>query len=488
MGYRLFSRRRFVQAAATAAGAVVAACSPKETVIERVVTQIVKETVVVERTPQVIEKVITVPPIAAPQQDIALQFWSYPIGFPASVPHGQQELKWADMFTEQNPGIRVQYRALGWDAIPEVQMSITSGNPPNVVLRQSVDSVIQALEGGTAIEFELPQELIDDLPAGWAEGLKYRGKNYMVPFYGLAAGMVLNLSLIEHYGAQDLAPKSPDYAWTFDEYLQLMKACTSEGGGPQGQDTYGAFWAASQSNPFFYWPEQVLMWGWGADDVEYKESAWSCRLSEEISQDFLRWWQDCFTTHAICPNPSGAQGRRWELWEHNQLLSAIGPDIGWSRWPGMTVDPDTLAVTKEELGFQWRYVCCPTANGVPNGRVWGGPWLDLNAMPFKTKYANEIQPSVDFCLFLCNSENQKWLAQHVLPIRISATQNVDEPMLKWHQEHWIPHGRQRAAAGGGQSKAVCEAFQEVVERLFLPSSVPEALGDFCDTVMALPWR
>ncbi|MHB1296816.1 MAG: ABC transporter substrate-binding protein [Anaerolineae bacterium] len=488
MGHRTLTRRSFLHlGAGAAAGAALAACTPPETVVERVVTQIVKETVVVEGTPQIIEKVVTAPPVKAPEQRITLQFWSYPIGFPASMPHGQQEQKWGDAFEEQYPNVQVQYRALGWDAIPTVQVAITSGNPPNVILRQSVDSVIQALEGDTAIEFDLPQELIDDLPAGWAEGIKYRGKNYMVPFYGLAAGMVLNLTLVEHFGAQDLAPKGPNYTWTFDEYLALMKACTSKGGGPGGKDTFGAFWAASQSTPFYYWPEQVLMWGWGADDVAYSDAEWRCKLSEQVSQDFLQWWQDCYTKHSICPNPVDTQLSRWDLWGANQLLSGIGPDIGWSRWPGMTVDPDTLVVTSREQGFTWRYVCCPTANAVPNGRVWGGPWLDLNAMPFKTKYANEIQPSIAFCLFLCNPENQKWLSQYVLPIRLSATQNVDDPMLKWHQENWIPHGRQRAAAAGGQAKAVCEALQKVVERLFVPSPVAEALDGFCDTIMALPW-
>ena len=141
---------------------------------------------------------------------VEIQWWSFPLGLPGDIlPHGTWEQERADIYSDQTDGVTISYQAVGWDSIVKVQTSIASGNPPHTVLRASVDGIIQALQSDVAVEIELPQEFQDDLPEGWYEGMHFRGKNYMVPFYTLANGMAINLDLIEEAGASHHGSRSP---------------------------------------------------------------------------------------------------------------------------------------------------------------------------------------------------------------------------------------------------------------------------------------
>ncbi len=75
-----FSRRQFLTTAAVAAGGtLLAACQPKVVEVEKVVTQIVKEEVIVEGTPKIVEKVVEkVVEVAAPAEkavDVRYMWW-----------------------------------------------------------------------------------------------------------------------------------------------------------------------------------------------------------------------------------------------------------------------------------------------------------------------------------------------------------------------------------------------------------------------------
>jgi hypothetical protein len=189
----------------------------------------------------------------------------------------------------------------------------------------------------------------------------------------------------------------------------------------------------------------------------------------------------------VIPNPSGLSAARWEYWDQKALLGGIGPDIGWSRRPGMEVNPETLVVTNTELGFDWVFVQPPTNPDVPHAQVWGGPLLDVNIVPFRTQDTDAAQPTIDFALWLANEEHQKWLAQYLLPVRQSALADVQDAMLQWHMENYIPYGRQRMEANGGRAREVVEQLELVLQKLFLPSPPEQAVQDFCATVSSLDW-
>ena len=64
-----------------------------------------------------------------------------------------------------------------------------------------------ALQAGNALEVDLKADLKDDLPGGWYDGMLWQGKNYFIPFYVLAQGPILNVSIAKEAGAEYLAPK-----------------------------------------------------------------------------------------------------------------------------------------------------------------------------------------------------------------------------------------------------------------------------------------
>lgn len=460
---KVLSRREFLKAAALTSGvAAVAACT-------------------LPQTPGP-----TTGESAAQAAPVELQWWSFPLGLPGDLyPHGSWEQEKVDEYMEMHPDVQIVYQAMGWDALTKMATAVTAGNPPNLILRGGVDQLIYALEGDVALEVELPQEFLNDLPEGWFDGMLFQGKNYMVPFYTLANGMTINLDVVEEAGAMHLVPEAPERTWNFDDYLTLMKACTYER--DDGGQVWGGVFSTQKTNPFFYWPEQVLSWNWGTDTVEFKNGQWRCKLGDEEGLAWLQWLQDLYFVHEVIPNPSGLSANYWEYWDQKSVLGGIGPSIGMAQRPEMEVDPDTLVVTDTEHGFNWIFVQPPTNPAVDHSLYWGGPLLDVNIVLFRSGDVATIQPSIDFSLWLTNVENQKWLSQFVLPIRKSALAGVENPMLQWHFEHYIPYGWQRISANGGRARETVEQLELVLQKIFLPTPPEEAVQDFCTTVEKLDW-
>ena len=210
-------------------------------------------------------------------------------------------------------------------------------------------------------------------------------------------------------------------------------------------------------------------------------------MGEEEGIAWLQWLQDLYFVHGVIPNPAGLSASRWDYFFQKSLLGGIGPSIGWSQRPGLEVDPDTLVVTDTERDIRWMFVQPPTNPGVPHSLYWGGPMLDVNSQVFNTGDTSEIGPSIDFALWLSNRENQTWLAQYLLPARVSAIEGVSNPMLEWHHEHYIPYGRQRASAHGGRARETVEQLELVHQKIFLPTPPEEAVADFCDAISKLDW-
>ena len=499
MADRKWTRRDFLRIGALAGvGAVLAACAPKvvEKVVEKEVTKIVKEvvkeTVMVAGTPQVVEKEVTkivketVIVEKAKEMPVELQFICFGWGKDENWPHGKWETEKAEEYMELHPLVTIDTQAAGWDFATKNIIAIAAGNPPNVQLRTSETSILSALEGNCALELEYKQELIDDLSPEWYEGIKYFGKHYHFPFYKLGNGYAANLTLIREAGAEDLLPPPPERAgWDFDQLLELMKAVS--GKKADGSQDWGYVFTTSRTNPYFYWPDEVLGWNFGWHNVKVHENLeYECVQDTEASRAFLQWLYDLWDVHHVMPNPAGLDDAvRSGYWNQGDLLGRIGPDISWARRPYTKFDPETLIVTDEEHGFDFVFVEPPVGPYAEHPNCWGGPTMDVNVMPYRTRDRLAIAPSIDFCEFLINKENQDFVAQFQFPARESSAVKVKDPMVLWHLKHYIPYGRNRDGSPGGQVRAVCVALEQAYQRLFLPSPVEEVAAEFCKTIDAL---
>lgn len=461
MMQQMFSRRDFLRMSALAAsGAFLAACQPAT-----------------------IQQGTGADAPAA--QAVSLAWWSFALGLPAETyPHGQWESDLVAEYMAEKPEVQIDYQALGWDSLAKVQTSLAAGNPPNLILRAGHSMALSAMQSGSEIEVELEQDLMDDLPEGWFDGMLFQGKNYLIPFYVHAQGPLLNISIAKEVGAEDLLPEAPSRAWSFDQWLELMKACTHTR--DDGTQTYGYAIKTQASNPFVHWTEWLTLWTWGGDTTFWDESSaqWKCGLTEEAGLSWLQYVQDLYFVHGITPNPSGLSAEQVnQYWEQGQEAYHPGPALSYARRPDTQVDPETLIVT-DPLGFEWIFVQNPTADGIPH-TTWGGPGLDVNLIPLRTGDDSAIQPTLDFGHWLVNREHQEFLAQFLLPVRTSALAAVQsDPLVEWMYNYWIPNARHSNVHNCARENA--EAFQTNWQKLYLPTSPQEAADSFCTQLFQSP--
>jgi raffinose/stachyose/melibiose transport system substrate-binding protein len=113
--------------------AILAACAPAPTpaVVEKIVTQVVKETVIVEveGTPQVVEKEVVVTATPGPVEEVDLEVW-YLSGSPEEI---QLVEGLSNTFAEKHPGVTVTLSAYGFDEMNKtIKLALDSGTGPDV--------------------------------------------------------------------------------------------------------------------------------------------------------------------------------------------------------------------------------------------------------------------------------------------------------------------------------------------------------------------
>jgi ABC-type glycerol-3-phosphate transport system substrate-binding protein len=99
-----------------------------------------------------------------------------------------------------------------------------------------------------------------------------------------------------------------------------------------------------------------------------------------------------------------------------------------------------------------------------------------------------IPEAIDYCLWFTNKENQMAMADWTVPIRMSAIETIESPMLKWFANNVFQYGRQRASADGAKARETVEALEILLQQVFLPGQdVAQAAQEFCQTVESLDW-
>ena len=144
-------------------------------------------------------------------------------------------------------------------------------------------------------------------------------------------------------------------------------------------------------------------------------------------------------------------------------------------------------MTDEENGFDFVFVQHPTMPDVPHGLTWGGPWGGSNIQPFRTRDRDAIEPSIDFCSFFGNLEHAKFLAQYMMPVRKSAVAHVNDPLVMWMSEHWLPYARLYTSLARGEVGPIQVNLEMVLQRAFQGDRPQEIMDGFCAGIADAEW-
>ncbi|MBN1399217.1 MAG: extracellular solute-binding protein, partial [Anaerolineae bacterium] len=220
------TRRAFLKAAAALSATALAACQPKVVevtrVVEKEVEKVVKETVVIEGTPQVVEKVVKetvvvqVKPTVA--EKVTIRFHE---GIrPADTGRAEQIFA---QFAEENPGIEIKNEPLpeNWPdktlammaagTAPDVQRGY--GDPMYAFVSRNMFTDLQP-----AIERDLTQADIDDFVKPQFDFFSFGkpGKKFAMPMYCGTSAFLYNKGMFDEFGIA-----YPDNEWDWTTGLEI---------------------------------------------------------------------------------------------------------------------------------------------------------------------------------------------------------------------------------------------------------------------------
>jgi len=280
---RKLSRRDFLWlSGATAAGALLAACQPATPAPTQAPAGATAAPAAEATEAPAAEPTEAPVEVPAAKDNVEISWWSFGIGFPADEwPHGKWEGERADEYSAMDNGVTIEYQALGWDMLTKWSTAVAAGTPPEIVLRASHTNVKEAIDAGLAAEVTLEDDLLNDLAPGFYDAILFHGKNYLIPFYNMAQGSLLNMDLVTEAGVEDMVPgiNGNDEKWAMDEWLALAKELTFER--DDGTPTYGYAIPTTASNPYVLWPIWLMMWNYGADTLKHDASkGWECAMAD----------------------------------------------------------------------------------------------------------------------------------------------------------------------------------------------------------------
>ena len=298
------SRRQFLRgAAAVAAGAVLAACTtaPPEVIekvqtvevaVEKLVTEVVQQTVEVPLEVEVVTEVTAVPP-----EEVTIKIWDYDAtGNDLWV---QADKSFEAYFRGKYPHITPDRTTAPWTGFAEKFLTSVAGGAVYDVIYGWYRWLPQFMENNTVTPIDELVELDPEVePGDFLDSAKeiVDGKLYGLSWYVGASFLWYNKSRVAEAGVDDPHDVDMGGNWTYDNYYAFGDAMTGErDGGP----VYGAdvSWTRSAGPNY-----DLIARAFGA--TEFDETFTTCLMDSPENIEVWKYLQN-FYIDGISPTPAG---------------------------------------------------------------------------------------------------------------------------------------------------------------------------------------
>jgi len=306
MSQKNVSRRAFLRTGALGAGAaVLAACQPKVVEVEKVITRevekVVKETIIVEGTPQVVEKtvkevvqeVVTATP--GPKERVTIHAtgygeidqWEFTRALAA------EKLPDIDFILDENP-----WGNSGWDSYADNVVTRIAGGEKLDVVGIAIEGmpllahkkVIRELDPFIAADAEARADIEDDFHPTVLKVLQWENKQMLMPQGWNNMMIWYNRALFEEKGVP-----FPSADWTWEDFVETSIALTDVQGTPD--DVYGySFWFSGFGMAPWYFNNDTH-----ALTPDWKDSN---MLDPKVAET-LQYLKDLIWKHKVAPDPIG---------------------------------------------------------------------------------------------------------------------------------------------------------------------------------------
>ncbi len=339
---RRVGRRGFLRAVGVAASAaLLAACQPQK--------ETVKETVIVEGTPQVIEREVTAVPADEGPTFIRLSVWGH-------APDMTTYTNIVQSFMEKQDKIRVSPEQYLGGYYQKAVANFAAGNSADVIYAQGIGWT-PFVDNNQLLALD---DYIDrDDKASWwpdTEGYnlqcKWEDKIYMSPADAGSIALYYNKDMFDRQGVP-----YPKDDWTWDDFKALYPKLTYEDQGVQ----YYAF--NDQNSWLWCWAQ-----AWRRDGtlewdriVEPTESRWT---QPDIIEN-LQWFGPDARKNGWVPPPSALQGGGISFWEGRVAMCMDGPwYLSWC-WGDVSLTEGGLnyGIVEVPKGKTNQSEFCPSVSG-----------------------------------------------------------------------------------------------------------------------------
>jgi len=373
----MFARRKYLPFVALLIMAVlIGACAPtpQVEVSEKLVTQVVRETVIVAGTPQVVEVVVT--PTPPPREIVFMTGWGG---------SGKEALlKVIEPFTAKT-GIKVRYEeSRSIEAL--VRTRIAGGNPPDVILETMPGAIAEFARGGNLVPFSepvgneifKPGELEAIYPAGLLELTKVDGIQYGFPLKADSKSLFF-------YDPRKFEELGIEVPKTWDELMAVADMCVAAGIAPFAVSGGADAWVLTD------WLENILIRNMSAQDYN---DLW---IRHKIA------WTD--------PTVVKAMSLLADVYGRPGYLAG-GPDgalgIGFGEQVAQVFGQDPVAAMTFEGGFVW-----DAAKEVNPDLVPGESFAQFLFPQIDPQYGDPIEGGADFIILSKDTPEGRAFVQYL---------------------------------------------------------------------------